>query len=288
MNLEIRPVSPGFGAVIQGVDLSQDMGDNLFRQIHQAWLDADGILLFRDQKLTPEQHIAFSGRFGEVYSAGASNNPALTKYYLPGHPEIYRVSNKKIDGQPQGREDAGTYWHSDGSWQASPPTGSLLHALEIPAVGGDTMFANMYRAYETLSAPMKRLLDGLTAVHSLATAMLKTSYGKEYEGKLDEAAMRKAEHPLVRTHPESGRKALFVNKGFTSHIVGLPQSESDAILEFLFEHSTKPENVYRHSWRQYDLVIWDNRCTMHYAVADYKAHGDRYMHRTTIKGDKPY
>ncbi|HEY4251078.1 MAG TPA: TauD/TfdA family dioxygenase [Roseomonas sp.] len=286
MDLTIRPIMPGFAAEVAGVDLAQPVGDNLFQQIRQAWLDADGLLLLRNQAITPEQHIAFSRQFGDLHMSGG--NPVLAQYYLPGHPEIYRVSNKKIDGKPQGREDAGTYWHSDGSWQPSPPMASLLHALEIPPIGGDTIFANMYRAYETLSAPMKRMLDGLEVVHSLAAAVMKTSYGKEYVGKLDEAAAKHATHPLVRTHPESKRKALFVNKGFTSHIVGLPQAESDAILNFLFEHSTAPENLYRHRWQKHDVVIWDNRCAMHYAVADYKAHGDRYMHRTTVKGDTPH
>ncbi len=286
MSLSIRPVSPGFGAEILGVNLAQPMGDNLFGEIRQAWRDADGLLLIRGQDISPEQHIAFSRRFGELHAGGG--NSALARYHLPGHPEIYRVSNKKQDGVPQGREDAGTYWHSDGSWQPSPPMASLLHALEIPPVGGDTIFANMVRAYETLSPPMQRMLEGLQAVHSLASAVLKTSYAKEYEGNFEEAAAKKATHPVIRTHPESGRKALFVNRGFTSHIVGLSARESDAILELLFEHSTQPENVYRHSWQRHDLVVWDNRCTMHYAVADYKSHGDRYMQRTTVQGDKPF
>ncbi|MDB5414019.1 MAG: taurine catabolism dioxygenase TauD, TfdA family protein [Rubritepida sp.] len=286
MDLTVRPVTPGFGAEVLGVDLSQQIGDNVFQQVRQAWLDADGILLLRDQDITAEQHIDFSRRFGEL--SVAAGGTALSAYYLPGHPEIYRVSNKKVDGKPQGREDAGTYWHSDGSWQPAPPMASLLHALEIPPVGGDTIFANMYRAYETLSAPMKRMLEELQVVHSLGAAVLKTSYGKEYVGNIEEAMAKNATHPVIRTHPESKRKALFVNKGFTSHIVGIPQAESEAILNFLFEHSTMPENLYRHRWQRHDLVIWDNRCAMHYAVADYKAHGDRYMHRTTVKGDKSY
>ena len=286
MNLAVRPLSPGFGAELRGVDLRQPLGDNLFGEIRQAWREADGLLVIREQDITPEQHIAFSRRFGDLHAAGG--NPALARYYLPGHPEVYRVSNKKQDGVPQGREDAGTYWHSDGSWLPQPPMASLLHALEIPPAGGDTIFADMIRAYETLSEPMRRMLEGLQAVHSLAAAVLRTSYAKEYEGNLEEAASKKATHPVIRTHPESGRKALFVNRGFTSHIVGLHPRESEAILELLFEHSTQPENVYRHGWRRHDLVVWDNRCTMHYAVADYKAHGDRYMHRTTVKGDAPF
>jgi taurine dioxygenase len=283
MKPTFRRASPNLGLVAENIDISQPIDADAAHALRQAWHDADGVLFFRGQVLTPEQHVAFSRTFGNVYDQGAKNNAALAPYYLPGHPAIFRVSNKKIDGRPQGREDAGTYWHSDASWQPNPPIGSLLYALEIPPVGGDTMFANMYRAYETLSAPMKRMLEGLEAVHSLASAVMKTSYAKEYTGKLDEAVAKNATHPLIRTHSGSGRKCLFVNPGFTSHIVGLAPAESDAILALLYAHSTAPENVYRHAWEKHDLLMWDNRCVMHYAVADYKAHGDRYMHRTTIK-----
>ncbi len=284
MSLTIRPVSPACGAEVIGLDLSQPIGDNLFRELHQAWVDADGVLVLREQTVTPEQHIAFSRRFGEL--AVGKPGTMLGDYYLPGHPEIYRVSNKKIDGKPQGREDAGTYWHSDGSWQETPSMASLLHALEIPPVGGNTMFADMYLAWETLSEPMQRFLDGKQAVHDRAAAAA-TSYAREFGSHSQELAAQNATHPVVRTHPESGRKALFVNRGFTSHIVGLAPAESDAILQFLFAHSTSPEIIYRHNWQLHDMVIWDNRCVMHYAVSDYKARGDRYMHRTTVCGDRP-
>lgn len=284
MELTIRRISPTCGAEVGGLDLSRPIGDNVFQQLRQAWLDADGVLVLRDQAITPEQHITFSRRFGEL-SVGRPG-AMLSDYYLPGRPEIYRVSNKRIEGVPQGREDAGTYWHSDGSWHELPPMASLLHALEIPPVGGNTMFADMYRAYETLSEPMQRLLDGAQAVHDRAAAA-STSYGKEFAGQTGELATQHATHPVVRTHPESGRRALYVNRGFTSHLVGFGRAESDAILRFLFEHSTAPEIVYRHEWRLHDIVIWDNRCVMHYAVSDYKAIGERYMHRTTVKGDKP-
>jgi taurine dioxygenase len=197
------------------------------------------------------------------------------------------VSNKKIDGQPVGREDAGTYWHSDGSWMTEPSKASLLHALEIPPVGGDTMFADMYRAYDKLSDRMKGFLEGMVAVHDRAAAAA-TSYSKEFGTHSDELASSKALHPIVRTHPDSGRKALFVNRGFTSHIPDLSPAESDAVLQFLFAHCTTPDMVYRHSWRLHDIVIWDNRSVMHFAVSDYKGIGDRYMHRTTVKGDRPH
>jgi len=145
------------------------------------------------------------------------------------------------------------------------------------------MFADMYRAYETLSEPMKRMLEGLQAEHSLLSAVLQTSYAKEYVGKLDEASAKQAVHPVVKVHPGSGRKLLFVNPGFTLRIVGIPAAESRALLDFLFAHATIPDHVYRHVWQQHDLLMWDNRCVMHYAVPNYKAHGTRHMHRTTIK-----
>lgn len=284
MSLTIEMVSPHIGAEVIGADLRQPVGDNLFRELHQAWVDADGLLIIRDQVLTPEQQIAFSRQFGELASAG--DNPVIQKYALPGHPEIFRVSNKKQDGEPLGREDAGTYWHADGTWQAWPSKASILYALEIPRVGGNTMFADLYQAYEALSSTMKRLLDGLQAVHAMANAG-DTTYGREFEGKGSVVASKSAIHPLVITHPDSGRKALFVNRGYTAQIVGMSKSESDALLAFLFQHSTAPELVYRHSWRKHDLVIWDNRCTAHYAIPDYKAVGDRYLHRTSVKGDRP-
>lgn len=287
MSFTSRPLGPGFGLCIEDLDISRPLTPDVAAALRRAWTEAHGVLLFRNRQLSPAQHVAFTENFGDVYSQGAANNAALANYYLPGHPQVFRVSNKRIDGQPVGREDAGTYWHSDGSWQVDPPIGSLLHALEIPPVGGDTMFADMYRAYDTLSDAFKRLLEGLHAEHSLAAAVMKTSYAKEYTGRLDQAAAKKAVHPVVKVHPQSGRKALFVNPGFTSHIEGIARDESDAILAHLWAHATKAENVYRHRWQLHDLIMWDNRCNLHYAVADYKAEGVRYMHRTTVKIARP-
>ena len=284
MSLVLQSVSPHIGAEVIGADLSQPVGDNLFRELHQAWVDADGLLIVRDQRLTPEQQIAFSRQFGELASAG--DNPVIQKYTLPGYPEIFRVSNKKQDGEPLGREDAGTYWHSDGTWQTFPSKASILYGIEIPRVGGNTMFADLYQAWETLTPTLQRMIDGLKAVHAMANAD-GTSFEREFTGKGDVVAAKTAVHPLVITHPDSGRKALFVNRGYTAQIVGLSRPESDALLGFLFQHSTAPELVYRHNWCPHDLVIWDNRCTAHYAIPDYKAIGDRYLHRTSVKGDRP-
>lgn len=285
MNITFRMATPNFAFEARDVDASVPLSQEITKQLRQGWLDSGGVLFFRRQTLTPDQHIDFSKAFGNVYDQGPFNNPALASYYLDDYPQIFQVTNKKrADGKPAGREDAGTYWHSDASWQPEPPTGSLLYAKELPEVGGDTIFANMYHAYESLSEPMKRMLEGLDARHTLLTAALQTSYAKEFIGKLDQAQAKEAVHPIVKTHPETGRKLLFVNPGFTAQIIGIARDESDAILKYLFEHSTKPDNVYRHVWQIGDLLMWDNRSVMHYAVPNYKAFGIRYMHRTTIKG----
>jgi taurine dioxygenase len=279
-----RPLSPALGMEVRGFDAGQALDDELFDAVVDLWHRANGLLVLRDQDLTPEQHIAFSRRFGELHTL---QNHTVTKYLLDGHPEIYRVSNKKsADGTPLGRKGAGTYWHSDQSYEERPAKASILYALEIPPYGGDTMFASMYHAYDGLSPAMQRFLQGLSAVHDFAVA---SGGGFRHETVTKEQleAAPPRTHPVVRTHPGTGRKALFVNPGFTSHLEGLEAAESRAILDFLFAHSVRPEFVYRHRWSPRDLVIWDNRCTMHYAVADYDTVGDRYMHRCTVIGEVP-
>jgi len=271
----VNPLSPVLGAEMIGADLAADLDDDSFAAIRDAWLEADGIMVFRDQELTPDDHIAFSRRLGPL------EKHVLETYLLPGYPEIYRVSNKVKDGVPQGREKAGTYWHSDLSYMNPPALASLLYGLEVPPSGGDTMFCSLYAAYDALSDTMKSILEGLAAVHDFGFASRGVFRAEQAtQSQLD--ATPAVEHPVVRTHPETGRKVLFVNPGFTSHIVGIHPSESRALLDFLFAHATQPEFIYRHRWRKNDLVMWDNRCTMHYAVADYDGIGERYMHRTTV------
>lgn len=282
-----RRLSPALGVEVLDFDPASCTADE-FAQLLRAWHDAQGLLVIRNARLTPAQHIAFGARFGEPSVGKRSPESVLGDYYHPLHPEIYRVSNKVVDGIPQGREDAGTYWHSDGSHSAIPPRCCLLHGLEIPPYGGDTQFASMTLAYDALSETMKRLLCGLHAVHTLANTIegeRANSYAKEFTGKTELAKAKTATHPIVRIVPETGRKALFVNPGFTASVVGMTPRESSALLAFLFAHCTQPEFIYRHRWSQHDLVIWDNRCTMHYAVSDYKSYGQRYMHRVTIKGE---
>ncbi len=260
------------------------MSDESFAEVRRALCENDGVLVLRNQQLTPEEHIDFSRRFGELFGDREQLQDTVTKYLLPGHPQIFRASNKIVDGQPQGRDRAGNYWHSDVSFRPRPAMVSLLYAIEVPPLGGDTLFANMYRAFESLSAPMQRFLGGLQARHDFA---VNTAVGFTHENieQQDLEGQNSSEHPVVRTHDETGRKCLFVNPGNTSHLVGLHPAESQLLLEFLYGHSTQPEFVFRHRWKRGDLVIWDNRCTMHYAVADYEE--DRYMHRTTVIGGRP-
>jgi taurine dioxygenase len=275
MNFEVNPLSPVLGAETIGVDLSRPLDDAVFDTMRRAWLDANGVMVFRDQTLTPDQHIAFSRRFGPL------EKHVLAKYLLPGYPEIYRVSNKLKDGVPQGREKAGAYWHSDLSYMRPPALASLLYGIEIPPVGGDTMFCSLYAAHDALSPTMRTLLEGLHAVHDFSFASRGVFRGEQASRRQIDAAPA-VEHPVIATHPETGRDVLFVNPGFTSHIAGMHAGESRALLDFLFQHMTQPEFIYRHVWSARDLVMWDNRCTMHYAIADYDNVGERYMHRTTV------
>jgi taurine dioxygenase len=270
------------GAEVIGLDLSQSLTDRTVSEIRQALLECGGLLVFRAQIITPEQHIAFSRRFGPLMIH------VLQQFLLPGHPEILKVSNVLENGQPVGLGDAGSIWHSDLSYTPVPSLGSLLYALELPAEGGDTSFANMTAAYDALPADVSQRLEGKRAIHSYIHGY------EQYKGSKFRPALteeQKAEvpdvaHPVVRTHPETGRKSLFVSDAFASRILDIPEEESRGLLEFLFAHSAEPRFVYRHIWQDRDLVFWDNRCTLH------KAHGcapwfRRHMHRTTIKGDVP-
>jgi taurine dioxygenase len=271
----VNRLSPNLGAELVGADVSATADDGAFEFIHRAWLESDGVFVLRDQQLSPKQHISFSRRFGPL------QKHVLAKYLLPGFPEIYRVSNKVKDGVPQGREKAGTYWHSDLSYMKPPALASLLYGIEVPPIGGDTQFCSLYAAYDALSPTMQGFLEGLNAVHDFGYAS-RGVFQAEQANREQLETTPAVEHPVVNTHPETGKKVLFVNPGFTSHIVGLHPKESQAVLAFLFDHMIQPDLIYRHRWSQGDLVIWDNRCTMHCAIADYDDIGDRYMHRTTV------
>ncbi|WP_374631225.1 TauD/TfdA dioxygenase family protein [Ferrovibrio sp.] len=271
------------GGEIINLDLSAPLSDVAFDALRKSFLDAQ-VLVFRNQfNLTPQQHIAFSRRFGELQIH------VLKEFHLSGHPEILVVSNVVENGRKIGLGDAGRYWHSDLSYKEEPSLGSLLHAQELPATEGDTIFANMYLAYETLPDPIKQRIEGRRAVHSYTLKyddLRARSNARNALTPEQLAQVAPVSHPIVRVHPETGRKALFVSEGFAARIEGLPEGESDELLKFLFAHSTRPEFLYRHKWQPGDLLFWDNRATIHLAVGcppDQR----RTLYRTTVKGDKP-
>jgi len=284
MNLDLARLSPALGAEIRDVDLGR-VDDELFDAIHAAWLDSNGLLVFRGQHhLSAEQHLSFSRRLGPLFGEAEDLQDTVKRYLHPDHPGIYRVSNKMVAGQPLGRARAGDYWHSDVSFRERPAMASLLHAIEIPPLGGDTLFASTCAAHDALSGAMQSLLAPLDAVHDFAVRA-SLSYRPEVVRNDDFDGQNRCLHPVVIRHPETGRKALFVNPGFTARLEGFDPPESDALLEFLYGHSTRHEFIYRHRWCPGDLVLWDNRCVIRKAVADYVA--DRYMQRTTVIAARP-
>lgn len=281
--IAIRPLSVACGAEVIGLDLTRPLDRATIAQLHEA-LGTYGCLLFRNANLDPDQHVAFSRQFGPLESH------VVGEFNLPGHPEIFVVSNVREEGRLKGAVYAGQYWHSDLSYMEKPSLGSLLLCHEMPDIGGDTMWANMYLAYETLSSPMKRLLGEVEAIHDYSHAY-DTYFAKTKERPPltpeQRAKTPPVRHPAVRTHPVTHRKALYVNPGFTIGFVDMPDEESRPILDLLFRHATRPEFIYRHKWRVNDMIFWDNRCTMHYALSDYDFSVRRHMHRTTIAGDVP-
>ncbi|MWL89181.1 TauD/TfdA family dioxygenase [Cupriavidus sp. SW-Y-13] len=282
-DFEIRPFDAALGAEVVGLDLNQPLSDEDFRRVHRAHLDHH-VVVFRDQRITPDQQIAFSRRFGPLQIH------VLNQFQLANHPEILIVSNVLKDGKPIGLGDAGHFWHSDLSYKETPSLGSLLHAIELPAEGGDTLFANMHAAWDSLPAELQRKVEGLTAEHTYLARYAELQKRSPWRPNLTAeqiAQVRPVIQPVVRTHPETGRKALFVSEHFTTRIVGLPEDESRALLDTLFAHSVKPEHVYRHLWREHDLVFWDNRSLLHLAAGT-PDHLRRVMYRTTIEGDTPF
>jgi taurine dioxygenase len=282
-HFEVRPFAAPVGAEIIGLDIARPINAEDFQRIHKAHLDHH-VLVFRNQQVTPQAHIDFSRRFGplEIH--------VLHQFQLKNHPEILIVSNIKENGEPIGLGDAGVYWHSDISYKPKPSLGSLLHAQELPSEGGDTLFADQHLAWEALSPELQQRVLRLKAEHSYLAKYEELRSKNPWRPKLSQAQIDQvapAVQPVVRTHPETGRKALFVSEHFTTRIVGLPQDESDALLAELFAHSVKPEFVYRHTWAPHDLVFWDNRSLMHLAAGT-PDHLRRRLNRTTIVGDTPF
>lgn len=251
---DVKPVAGALGAQVHGVDLAH-LTDEGFAELHRLLLEHLVIFIVGQQGIPAEAHVAFGRRFGEV-----ELHPYLPR--LDGHPEIVI-----IDSADGGKVDV---WHTDMTFHASPPLASILQIVECPSVGGDTMWTNQYLVYEQFSAPMRYLLDGLTAIHVI---------------RIGDQFTSRAEHPVVRVHPETGRRSLYVNRLFTSHIPQLSRNESDALLEHLFDFSEQPQFMCRYRWQVGDVAVWDNRVTQHYAVNDYL--GRRRGQRVTILGDQP-
>ncbi|HKV16819.1 MAG TPA: TauD/TfdA family dioxygenase [Reyranella sp.] len=275
MTISLRPLSYALGAEVQGVDLAKPLSNSEFDQIHRAFLER-GILLFREQKITREQHIAFSRRFGEL-----DTHDSLPRDRHPDYPELLLVTNiPKANGAPSDSKYTGQLWHSDMSFTLVPSLGSLLRGITIPPVGGDTMFTNMYMAYDTLSDGMKKMIDGLHGIHTGSRKIVDLSADRAAEQKKLNPPIAQ---PVVRVHPETGRKALYIGEK-VSCFAGMTEEESRPLIDYLVRHATRPQFVYRHQWRADDIVMWDNRCTMHVALGDYPEGEIRHLERTTIKG----
>jgi taurine dioxygenase len=269
--MEIKPIAGALGAEILGPDLSRPLDDATVARIRQALLD-HLVIFFRDQVLSPEQYLGFARRFGEPVEYPFVKG-------IEGFPEIIAVA--KLAHQTI---NFGGIWHSDTTYLECPPMGSMLLAREVPPVGGDTLFASMYRAYDALSDGLKRVLEGLTAISDSSKA--DASRTREDRAGGDPKAPLVAEHPVVRTHPETGRKALYVNVGHTVRFGGMTDAESAPLLDFLFQHLSRPEFTCRFAWRPGSIAFWDNRCAQHNAINDYPGQR-RIMHRITLAGDRP-
>jgi len=273
--LDIRPLSGALGAEILGVDLAHDIGDETIAAIRAAWLE-HLVVFFRDQHLEPAQLLALAKRFGEPveypFVKGLDGFPQITP--------VIKLEHEKVN--------FGGLWHSDTAYLERPPMATMLVARETPPRGGDTLFANMYLAYETLSEGLRRMLEGLIVVNSSAKADVTRTREDRIKdsGKTEAKKEFVAEHPVVRTHPETGRKALYANGGHALRFKDMTVEESAPLLNYLFQHATRPEFTCRFRWEPGSIALWDNRCTQHNPVNDYHGYR-RVMHRVTLAGDVP-
>lgn len=281
--ITVVPMDAPLGAEIRGVDLSKEIDDETFAEIDLAYGEYE-VIFFRNQSITPEQHVAFGKKFGslEIHN--------VVQYALDGHPEVLVLSNKKNDkGELIGLADAGRTWHTDMSWSVRPPRGSLLYALEIPHRDGeplgDTLFASARAAYDQLSDEMKRRIEGLKAIHQLAA---RKRVLDERSRPKSEAAEDDVVHPVVRTHPVTGRKSIYVNSGECIGIVGMADEEALPLIDELEAEVLRESNIYRHKWQVGDLVIWDNCACQHLAIQDYSMDEHRLMHRVTVNGTETF
>ena len=274
-HIEVRQMAGAIGAEISGIDLMQAASDQVIAEIRQAWL-AHGVVFFRDQPLPPAVFLALARRFGEVveypFVKGLDDFPLI----IP----VLKLAHE--------RHNFGGIWHTDTAYLAAPPMGTLLIAREVPPFGGDTLFASGSAAYEALSPAMQQMLAGLRAVNTSTKAEVTKTREDRLKDSSTELSRKElvAEHPVVRTHPETERKSLYVNFGHTTRFVGMSEEESRGLLHFLFAHQIKPEFTCRFSWQVGSIALWDNRCVLHNPVNDYHGH-KRLMHRITLKGDVP-
>ena len=285
MAIPVVRADAALGAEIR-FDLSEGLDDATFKEIEDAFHD-NIVVVFRDQHISNEQHVAFSRRFGEL------EVHIVKKYLLPGFPEILLVSNIRDDnGEHIGLADAGFTWHTDTSYRTHPSRCSLLYAVEVPekdgATLGNTLFTNTIKAYETLPESMKNWLEGKKAIHRYSERMRIANSPRPKLTAAQLAETPDIAHPIVRTHPFTGRKSLYVTKGECIGIEGVPEDEGRAVIEELHEHCLKEEFLYRHRWRVGDLLMWDNATAMHLAICDYELPQRRLMHRTTVIGSIPF
>ncbi|MEM7428472.1 MAG: TauD/TfdA family dioxygenase [Pseudomonadota bacterium] len=269
-SFRLEPVTPAIGAYVHGVDLASDLSDEDIGRLRQAWME-HVVLFFRDQPLDCGRLQALARRFGAPHIHPQGD--------IEGYPGILRIH---VDGDS--KTQPGRTWHSDVSCDELPPMGSILHLHQIPDTGGDTLFANMYAAYEALSEPMQTFLDGLEALHASRPNV--EGYYRMNAEQLRDKSFPEAVHPVVCRHPETGRKALFVNEIFTQHIVGLEPAEGRSVLDFLYRHIASPKFHCRFSWQVNSVAMWDNRCCQHIAMWDYYPQ-TRSGHRATIIGERP-
>jgi taurine dioxygenase len=271
-SLDLRPVSPNIGAEVAGLDLAVPLSEAEIAAVRAAW-NRYHVLFFRDQHLDPDQQAAFGQQFGEVTEA---------------HPVIPAIAENPKVLAIDGSQDRASWWHTDVTFLDTPPLGSILYMLEAPEVGGDTMWASLQDAYDGLAEPVRAMCDDLIAIHHdpWFAADVDERGGYEWDGTWREK-LRPALHPVVREHPENGRKGLFVNGQFTRSLLGLSANESESILHMLYRHCEKPEYTCRFRWRAGSVAFWDNRATLHYALDDYGT-TPRYGHRVTLRGDRPY
>jgi taurine dioxygenase len=274
-DLSLAPLTPTIGAEVSGIDLARPLSSADKTALRQALLDWK-VLFFRDQDITTAQHLAFAGNFGELEVHPFA--PAKD-----GYPEVMAITH---DRDSRGRENT---WHSDVTWRLEPSLGSILRAVEVPPVGGDTLFADMYAAYEGLSDAVKAEIDGAVAVHDFTYFRVGMRRRGKSEAEIEafNLAYPKPHHPVVRTHPETGRKALYVNAAFTVEILGMETARSNALLAHLYAQAAIPEYQCRFRWETNSVAFWDNRASQHYAASDYWP-AARRMERVTIVGDRPY